>query len=150
MSFSFTSRDIRQALMGLVAFALAGIPLGLWTGFLRFGPEFRPPADILVGFIGGYAFTALPEELLFRGLIQNLLAGRVRYRWLSLAVTSVIFGISHLNNGTAGFAVPNWTYAVMATLAGLAYGWVWMRTRKVSASAITHALVNCLWGMVFP
>jgi membrane protease YdiL (CAAX protease family) len=40
-------------------------------------------------------------------------------------------------------------YVVMATLAGLAYGWVWMRTRKVTASAITHMLVNLIWVTVF-
>jgi membrane protease YdiL (CAAX protease family) len=37
----------------------------------------------------------------------------------------------------------------MATLAGLAYGWVWWRTRKVTVSAVTHTLVNALWGTVF-
>jgi membrane protease YdiL (CAAX protease family) len=38
---------------------------------------------------------------------------------------------------------------LMAALAGLAYGWVWRRTRKVTASALTHMLANLLWGIVF-
>jgi membrane protease YdiL (CAAX protease family) len=37
----------------------------------------------------------------------------------------------------------------MATLAGVAYGWVWLRTRRVTASAITHAGVDWIWLLVF-
>jgi membrane protease YdiL (CAAX protease family) len=77
----------------------------------------------------------VPEEFLFRGLIQNLLS-----RWLGvplgLALASVVFGLSHL---------PDPRYAVLATIAGVAYGWVYLRTEKVTASAVTHALVDTVW-----
>jgi membrane protease YdiL (CAAX protease family) len=33
----------------------------------------------------------------------------------------------------------------LATIAGVAYGWVYVRTGKVTASAITHALVDAVW-----
>ncbi|MEE9605147.1 MAG: CPBP family intramembrane glutamic endopeptidase [Candidatus Scalindua sp.] len=91
---------------------------------------------------------ALIEEVLFRGIIQNLLTKRLWNERLALLIASVIFGLSHLNNAKAGFSAPNWAYALMATLAGLAYGWVWARTRKVTASAVTHMLVNLIWGVV--
>ncbi|MFN2157100.1 MAG: type II CAAX prenyl endopeptidase Rce1 family protein [Anaerolineae bacterium] len=58
-------------------------------------------------------------------------------------------GLTHINNATAGFAEPNWAYALMATIAGLAYGGVWARTRKVTASALTHMAVNLTWFLVF-
>ena len=77
----------------------------------------------------------MPEEFLFRGLIQNLLSRRLGVP-LGLAVGSVIFGLSHL---------PDPRYAVLATIAGVAYGWVYLRTGKVTASAITHALVDAVW-----
>lgn len=149
MTFSLNGADLRRAVTGLAAFAAVGIPLGLYTGFLRFGPSIDRPRNIALGLLGGYLFTALPEELLFRGLIQNLVTARIRNEWVGLLLAAAIFGLSHLNNATTGFGVPNWTYAAMAGLAGLAYGWVWLRSRKVTASAITHALVNGIWGVLF-
>ena len=149
MAFGLAPADARRALVGLAGFALVGIPVGLYTGFLHFNPSPKHAKDILLGLLGGYLFTALREELLFRGLIQNLLTRRIRRERIGLVIASVIFGLSHLNNGRAGFTAPNWTYALMATFAGLAYGWVWLQTRKATASAITHALVNGLWGTLF-
>ena len=99
--------------------------------------------------LGGYLGVALQEEVLFRGLIQNLLRRRLKNDWWALAIAAPIFGLAHLNNSTGGFAQPNWAYTLMATLAGLAYGWVWVRSRKVTASALTHALVNAMWWLVF-
>jgi membrane protease YdiL (CAAX protease family) len=56
--------------------------------------------------------------------------------------------VAHLDNATAGYLAPNWAYVAMATLAGLAYGWVWRRTGKITAAAVTHALVNFVWGIL--
>jgi len=36
----------------------------------------------------------------------------------------------------------------MATLAGLAYGWTWRKTGKITASAVVHATVNFVWGIL--
>jgi uncharacterized protein len=88
----------------------------------------------------------LPEELLFRGLVQNQLEGRLGNARAALGITAVIFGLAHLNNPLPGFAAPNWTYGLMAALAGIAYGWTWHRTHKITASAIVHASVNFTWA----
>ena len=68
-------------------------------------------------------------------MIQNLLS-----RWLGaaagLVVASVIFGVSHL---------PDPRYAFLATLAGVAYGWIYLGTGKITVSGITHALVDAVW-----
>ena len=142
-------RDLRTALLGLVAFCVVGLPLGLWLGFLRYSPTVPGLVDVATGIVGGYLLVALAEEILFRGIIQNLLAQRTGSEWVALVIASVVFGLAHLNNATRGHPVPNWAYVAMATLAGLAYGWVWQRTKKVTASAVTHMLVNLVWGIVF-
>ena len=141
--------DLRDALAGLVAFAVVGLPLGWWMGFLRYNPAIPGLSEMLARVVGGYLLVALVEEVLFRGVIQNLLGRRPKSNRTGLFIASIIFGLAHLNNATAGFRVPNMAYVVMSTLAGLAYGWVWMRTRKVTASAITHMLVNLIWVTVF-
>ena len=37
----------------------------------------------------------------------------------------------------------------LASLAGLAYGWVYMKTRRILAPAVTHALVDVTWVFFF-
>ncbi len=141
--------DVKHALLGLGAFALVGIPLGLALDFLRFEPSYPGTADLLLGLLAGYFFVALPEEVLFRGIIQNTIGQRTKRPWLSLVAASVIFGLAHLNNNTRGYGVPNWAYAGMAGLAGLCYGWAWLRSQKTTVSALTHASVNALWWILF-
>jgi membrane protease YdiL (CAAX protease family) len=148
-SFRLRRRDLRLALLGLLVFALVGLPIGLWLGFLRYSPTVPQVVEVAMGVVGGYLLVALPEEILFRGIIQNLLARRIGNRWVGLAVSSVVFGLAHLNNATRAFPVPNWAYVLMASIAGVVYGWVWQCTNKVTASAGTHMLVNLVWGIVF-
>jgi hypothetical protein len=85
-----------------------------------------------------YLATAVPEEFLFRGLIQNSLErllGRA-----GLPIAAIVFGLAHL---------PDPRYVVLATLAGFAYGWVYRRTRRITASAVTHAVVDWIWVLLF-
>jgi uncharacterized protein len=84
--------------------------------------------------------TALPEEILFRSMIQNLLMQRFGANTRTLIVASVIFGAAHLDNGPQ--PLPNWRYMILATIAGFAYGKVFQRSTSVLASAGFHTLVD--------
>jgi membrane protease YdiL (CAAX protease family) len=148
-TFHFSWQDLKTSLQGLLIYALVGVPTGLLMGFLHFNPILPGLADLIGGILAGYLLVALIEETLFRGVIQNSIAKRFKNSNMALIIASVIFGLAHLNNATEGFPIPNWGYVLMATLAGLTYGWVWQRTRKVTASAITHMLVNLVWGVIF-
>ena len=132
--WALTTRDAATAVLVFAVYAAIAVPIGLATHFIVWNPRIVP-ADVLLRPIITYLITAVPEEFLFRGLIQNSLS-----RWLGvplgLAIGSVIFGLSHL---------PDPRYAVLATIAGVAYGLVYLRTGKVTASAITHALVDAVW-----
>jgi membrane protease YdiL (CAAX protease family) len=144
--FDFRGADLGTAAIGFVCFAGLAVPLGTSLGFIRYGWRLFDPAEWGLILLSTYFLVALPEELLFRGLIQNLLEQRSRAgRAGALAVTAVVFGASHLNNR----ATPDWRYVLLATFAGLAYGWVWMRTRRVTASALTHAAVDFVWVLMF-
>lgn len=87
-----------------------------------------------------FAGTALPEEILFRSLIQNLITQRFGKNAGSLFGASLIFGCAHLNNGPQ--ALPNWRYLILATIAGLAYGRVFQKSSSVCSSAALHMLVD--------
>ena len=144
----FGRADLIAALVALVAFAAIAIPLGLGIRFITWNPAWPGAAVALGQALGIYFMIALPEELLFRGAVQNLFERRwplPRARMGSLVMASIVFGAAHLDNGTA----PNFRYMLLATLAGIAYGWVWQRTRSIGASALTHAAVDWIWVTVF-
>ena len=84
--------------------------------------------------------TALPEEILFRSLIQNLIMLRFGASWRTLLAASLIFGCAHLDNGPQ--PLPNWRYMILATIAGVAYGKVFQRSSTVLSSAALHAMVD--------
>ncbi|HXV65267.1 MAG TPA: type II CAAX endopeptidase family protein [Vicinamibacteria bacterium] len=143
--FRLGLRDSAIVLGCFLVFSALAIPLGLGIEFIEYTAR---PFDLL-GLLGSFAailiFIAVPEELLFRGLIQNFLERTWRRDLLALVVAAAIFGAAHLNNGE----VPNWSYALMATLAGLFYGLAYRWTGTIFASALVHALVNAVWRAFF-
>ena len=147
-SYRFSRQDLGRALQGLAAFAIVGLPLGFAIRFISLQLAPVDPARWALSLLGIYFLIGIPEELLFRGIIQNLIEHRWGRRWWTLALAAVVFGAAHLDNATLGYPVPNLAYMLMAGLAGLAYGWVWQRTGKINAAALTHALVDWIWGVV--
>jgi membrane protease YdiL (CAAX protease family) len=138
-----TLRDLRRGLGEYALYALIAIPLGLWLGFLHVHAVLPSPLKAVGAFVFTFLFIAIPEELFFRGWLQNLLERRMG-RTLALLVTAVLFGLAHWNKRTLNF---NWRYVVMAAIAGVFYGRAWRAQRRVGASAITHASVDATWSL---
>jgi len=136
-------RDLGFGLREFLLYAPVAVLLGLGLGFLH-AHALWPSAT---QFGGAYLFTffliAVPEELFFRGWLQNLVERRVGRGW-ALAITAVLFGLSHWNKRTTSF---NWQYVLLAALAGIFYGRSWRAERRVGASAITHATVDTVWSI---
>jgi len=132
-TFQLSRRDLRLAMIATAVFAIIGVPIGLATGFLQWNPRLDV-VRLAVAPIAIYLATGVPEEFLFRGLIQNALERAIGRA--ALPIASIIFGLAHL---------PDLRYVLLATLAGLAYGWVYQKTRRITASAVTHALVDWIW-----
>src|SRR6202044_82280 len=117
--------------------------LGLWMGFLHFHPLIPSVRQVLLASLFTFFFIAVPEELFFRGWLQNLLERRVGRQW-ALVVTAILFGLSHFNKRAIHF---NWRYVLLAAIAGIFYGRAWRQERRVGASAVTHATVDTLWSL---
>jgi len=129
----------------LVVFASIAIPLGTRMHFISYAPRFSEWKSFVPLSIGILFFTAWPEEFLFRGLLQNLLARASQNETAGLVVASILFGFSHITN----LHFPNWRYVLLASVAGLFYGWTWRKTGSIFASAIVHASVDILWHFLF-
>jgi membrane protease YdiL (CAAX protease family) len=136
-------RDFGVGLLWLAAYAPIAVALGLLLGFLHFHPHMPSAWHILLGWIFTFLFVAVPEELFFRGWMQNLLERRVG-RVRALLITATLFGLSHFNKRAVHF---NWRYVLLALLAGIFYGRAWLQDRRVGASAITHASVDTIWSV---
>ena len=126
-------------------FACIAIPLGTAMHFIRFAPQWSKWGTYIGLSLAILIFTAWPEELLFRGLLQNFLSKRSKSELAGWWTASVLFGFSHITN--LGF--PNWRYVILATIAGLFYGWVWRKTGSIFASALVHAAVDAVWHFFF-
>lgn len=135
------ARDWWLPALGFLAVAPVLIAVGIAIGFIPAPHAANRPAGTMAAAIGIiFAGTALPEEILFRALIQNFLMQRLGGGWRTLVLASVIFGAAHLDNGPQ--AVPNWRYAIEATIAGAAYGLVFEKARSVTSSAMLHMAVD--------
>ncbi|HVJ09568.1 MAG TPA: CPBP family intramembrane glutamic endopeptidase [Acidisarcina sp.] len=136
---------LRDLGIGFREFALytpIAIALGLSIGFLHLHGSWPWLPKIAGAFLFTFFFIAVPEELFFRGWLQNLLERRFG-RYPALLVTAALFGLAHFNKRALHF---NWRYVLLATIAGIFYGRAWRQERRVGASAITHACVDTVWS----
>ena len=137
--------DWKSGLRELLFFTPLVLTLGWALGFIHPHANFPAVGSAALRWVLIFFFTAVPEELFFRGWVQNLLERRVGRRF-ALMIASVLFGLSHFNKRSAHF---NWRYVLLATMAGIFYGRAWREHRRVAASTITHASVDWLWGLWF-
>jgi len=126
-------------------FAAIAVTAGMQIGFLQFDPTVTRLRTLPLATVGITFFTAWPEEFLFRGVLQNLLSRTLKNQWTALAIASVIFGFSHILHAP----FPNWKYVFLATIAGLFYGHVWIKTGSLFPGALLHALVDISWHVLF-
>jgi hypothetical protein len=136
-------RDAAIGLRELALYTPLALALGLGLGFLHLHARWPGWAMIAGAWIFTFLFIAVPEELFFRGWLQNLLERRMG-RIPALIVTAILFGLAHFNKRAAQF---NWRYVLLAAVAGVFYGRAWRSERRVGASAITHASVDAIWSL---
>ena len=72
------------------------------------------------------------EELLFRGAIQGQLQASGMRPWTAIIVSSLIFGVVHMNPAQIPFAF----------LLGMMFGWLYYRTGSLLPGIIGHVLNN--------
>lgn len=135
------TRGTKEAL----TFIALGLPFALLTGFVSFDWSAQKLFGFPLACVVVFWLTALPEEWLFRVLLQDRVEGWHIPRLTARIITSVVFGLSHLNNGPT----PDWRYAVLATGAGWFYSRAYGNSRNLLAAAVAHTLVDSIWVSCF-
>lgn len=140
-------RDLTTGLREFLFYLPIALPVGLVSGFLHAHSLAWNPGPLLLQFCEAWIFTfffiAVPEELFFRGWLQNLFDRRLG-RNRALILTAILFGLAHFNKRADHF---NLRYVILAAIAGIFYGRAWRRDRRVAASAIAHATVDSVWSL---
>jgi len=137
-------RDLLIGLRELLLFAPIVITLGIALHFITPHGGLPRASAAASALLITFFFVAIPEELFFRGLLQNMLEARLG-RARSLMIAAAIFGLSHFNKP----GPFNWRYVLLATIAGIFYGRAWRDRQRLLTSAITHTLVDVLWILWF-
>jgi membrane protease YdiL (CAAX protease family) len=142
-------RQFASQLPAIAAAALAtcvvAIGIALAAGYVRLEPKWveASPAFLAANLL----FTCVAEEAFFRGLIQERLMRLAQtrhqpaWRWIAIAVSTVLFGLAHAGGGA--------TWMLVATVAGLGYAAIYARTRTIEGAILVHFAVNAAHFIAF-
>lgn len=89
-------------------------------------------------------FTCLSEEMLFRGFLQKHLAAlsdKKIYKVSIVVLVGILFGLAHFAGGT--------TYVMLASVAGIGYGYAYHVTGRIESAVLTHFLLNSAHFLFF-
>lgn len=113
------------------------------TGYARWDPKLPPWWPLWLWSM--VALTALPEEAVFRHVIQGglqaWLGPSARSTAVAVVASGVIFGLAHAAAGAP--------YVVLATLAGVGYAWIYAVSGSVTASIAAHTALNVVHLLFF-
>ncbi len=128
------SRDWIPALVLSVALVLTGLrnnkPQEWWESVVYF-----------------YFGAGLPEEFLFRGILQSRLEVLLKSPAWGLYLASLAFGASHLPINLSNAEPSNWISAFESAFTfqlsiGLALGFAFQRVRNILPLSVIHALID--------
>ena len=132
----FIKQDIHLALKLLMGLVLVLLPLSLLMGYVRF--DFKVPN--IIWMLNNLFFVCFAEEVLFRGFVQRGLSFAFPQtdwgRKSTVAVTALAFGLTHFLGGPV--------YVFLSAVAGLFYGYAYLRTNKIEYSIMIHFSLNLI------
>lgn len=113
------------------------------VNFVHFDPKI--PSALWVFALNNLFFVCLAEEAFYRGFIQKYLTTALpkskHTASVALFIAAALFGLSHHKGGVQ--------YVILATIAGIGYGWIYLKTKRIEASILAHFSLNILHFLFF-
>ena len=137
---------LKKAWPAALATVIAVLGAAIWVGFVK--ADFKLSQTTALFLATNLFFTVVAEEAFFRGLLQDRLAASLaRFRYgpiAALICSALLFGAAHAAGGGV--------YVLLATIAGLGYGYAYSATQRIEAPIIVHILVNAVHfiGFTYP
>lgn len=136
-------RDLAVALVALAGLAAVLVPVGLATGFLETHGPRHDAREIALEVVGTLVTIALPEEVLFRGVLDGGLRAGCGRPLASLVVSSLLFGLWHWPRET--HLPDQLAYVGFASVAGVVYALAYRKADGLPAAVLVHTLVDVTW-----
>lgn len=134
----FKQMAVKALVVILVAIIVAFI-----LGLVRF--DFKIPDNLFIWVITNLLFVCVAEEAFFRGFIQKNLSLMMKKTrggdYLALLIAALLFGLAHYAGGTK--------YIILAAVAGIGYGWVYLTTKRIEGSILAHFGLNLIHVLFF-
>ena len=110
------------------------IASALMVGYVKFEPKL--PQKLGIWMVSNLFFDCLAEEACCRVLFQDFLKLLpFQYsQYIAIILPGLLFGLAHCAGGI--------TYVILATVAGILYGWVYKVTNHIEVSILTHFMLN--------
>jgi membrane protease YdiL (CAAX protease family) len=135
-------RLLKLLIINLIVMSILFLGLATLLGYSKFEPKL--PTFTFVWILVNLFSTCLAEEAIFRKLIQQHLYESIPGKYaaiISIAIASLLFGIAHYNGGIL--------YIILATIAGLFYGYIYYKTKRIESSMLLHVSFNLIHLLLF-
>lgn len=140
LRYSFSTENFSQISLIILTTFLAFYVLNLLFNFRKMYWQNLRLSQIV--WITIYALLfAIPEEIIFRGIIQGTLHHYINSVFFVVIISSAIFGLAHLPNGGKGWHPKNWNWnlATITFLAGLPLSLIFALTNSLLIPTLLHA-----------
>lgn len=107
--------------------------------------DVKLPPDSWIWVFNNLLFVAFAEEAFFRKYVQGGLTQQFKSMkggpLIALLISACVFGLAHFKGGAS--------YIVLSTIAGLFYGFAYMKTDRLEPAILTHFLLNLSHFLLF-
>lgn len=115
-----------------------------FVALVQNSPKISSSTEFMIQSISVYAFTALNEELVFRGVLFPLFKKKYS-TFISMLYSSFIFGTIHLLNINSLASIPYILIQVLYCFAlGMLFSFLYMHTENILIPILFHFLFNVI------
>lgn len=144
LSFDQPSRMIGSVVLAAFGLLLFGVILTLLIPSKYIDETNNSSQNYsLLGIIAFMLIGALFEEILFRGIIQNLLLVLLENEWMAIIITTLLF----LGMHTQYFKKP--IMLINITIPSVIFGWIYFDTNNILVPFLVHFLMNIGMTLLF-
>jgi membrane protease YdiL (CAAX protease family) len=130
--------ELKITALSLISCSALLIVLVLFLEHVQF--ELKFPKETFIWILNNFFIVAFAEEVIFRGVIQRQLTTIIPPK-LVIIISSIIFGIMHYTGGV--------DLIFLASIAGLFYGYTYLKTNRIIFPMIVHFGVNFTHYLLF-
>ncbi|MEK4515461.1 CPBP family intramembrane glutamic endopeptidase [Paenibacillus sp. FSL H8-0122] len=137
LSFEHPLKMVLYVVFPTISLLLFGIILTLLTPASYIDETNKSYQNYSLAAIVSFTLAgALFEELLFRGIIQNVLNLYLPQPWLAIGITTVLFAGMHVQYYSKPLMLLN------ITIPSLVFGWVYVQTHNLLVPILVHFFMN--------